>query len=71
VSWFGRVHLDRSRIDASNVIAAHRLNPNAAYTEAAKLATFDTNRDRINAVADKIRASDRRDFHILEADDFP
>ena len=47
-----------------------RPNPNAACTEAAKLATFDANRDRINAVADKIHALDRRNFHILEAGDF-
>jgi hypothetical protein len=50
--------------------ALRRLNPHAARTEAAMLATFDANRDRINAVADKIHAFDRRDFHILEPGDF-
>jgi len=50
--------------------AFRRLNPNAACTEAAMLATFDANRDRINAVADRIHAFNRQDFHILEARDF-
>jgi Protein of unknown function (DUF1488) len=52
------------------VNALRRLNPNAGCTEAAMLATFDANRDRINAVADKIHTFDRQDFHILEAGDF-
>lgn len=51
--------------------ALRRLNPNAAWTEAGMLATFDANRDRINAVADRVHAYDRQDFHILEARDFP
>jgi len=51
--------------------AFHRLDPNAECTEAAMLATFDANRDRINAVADKIHTFDRQDFHVLEAGDFP
>lgn len=53
-----------------NESAFHRLNPNAASTEAAILATFDANRDRINAVADRIHALDPQGFHILEAGDF-
>lgn len=47
-----------------------RLNPNTGRTEAAMLATFDTNRGRINAVVDKIHAIDRQGFHVLEAIDF-
>jgi Protein of unknown function (DUF1488) len=50
--------------------ALRRLNPNVVWTEAAMLATFDANRDRINAVAGKIHAIDRRNFHVLEAADF-
>jgi len=50
--------------------ALRRLNPNAACTEAAMLATFDANRDRIEAVAEKVHAHDRQGFHILEAGDF-
>ena len=46
------------------------LNPNTGSDEAAMLATFDANRDRINAVAKKIHASSRHSFHILEASDF-
>lgn len=47
-----------------------RLNPDAARTESAMLATFDSNRDRIIAVADKIHAIDRQSFHVLEESDF-
>ena len=47
-----------------------KLNPNTGGDEPAMLATFDANRDRINAVADKVHASDRQSFHILEAGDF-
>jgi hypothetical protein len=54
-----------------NESALLRLNPKAARTEAAMLATFDANRERINAVAGKIHAFDRRSFHVLEAGDFP
>jgi hypothetical protein len=50
--------------------AFRRLNPSAACTETAMLATFDANRDRINAVADRVHAYDRQDFHILVAGDF-
>jgi len=51
--------------------AFHRLSSNPECTEATMLAAFDANRDRINAVADRIHAFDRQGFHILEADDFP
>ena len=47
-----------------------KLNPNTGSDEPAMLATFDANRDRINAVVEKIHAFDRQDFHILGAGDF-
>lgn len=47
-----------------------RLNPDTGSDGSALLATFDDNRDRINAVAKKVHASDRQSFHILEAGDF-
>jgi Protein of unknown function (DUF1488) len=50
--------------------ALQKLNPNTANDEAALLATFDTHRDRINAVADRLHGFDRQSFHILEASDF-
>lgn len=46
------------------------LNPNTGSGEAAMLATFDANRDWINAVADRVHASNRHSFHVLEASDF-
>jgi hypothetical protein len=50
--------------------ALRRLDPKAACNEAAMLATFDANRNRIEAVAEKVHAHDRQNFHILEASDF-
>jgi hypothetical protein len=62
---------ERRRIRFLTESAFHRLSSNPECTEATMLATFDANRDRINAVANRIHAFGRQDFHILEADDFP
>ena len=47
-----------------------RLNSNTGSDEAAMLATFDANRNRINAVANRAHASNRQNFHILDTSDF-
>lgn len=47
-----------------------KLNPDCGGDEAAMLATFDANRDRIQGVADKVHRRDRLGFHVLDAADF-
>ena len=47
-----------------------RLDPKTKNAEGAMLATFDASRDRINAVAERVHASQKRSFHILVAGDF-
>lgn len=47
-----------------------RLNPDSGRDEAAMLATFDANRERINAVARKVHSRGRQNFHVLEPSDF-
>ena len=53
-----------------NVSALLKLYPDSGRDEVAMLATFDANRDRINVAADRVHASDRQNFHILDADNF-
>jgi hypothetical protein len=50
--------------------ALAKLDPKAGSGEGAMLATFDANRDRINATAANLHARDRQGFHVLEEGDF-
>jgi hypothetical protein len=50
--------------------ALAKLNPGSDGGESAMLATFDANRDKINAVAGRVHASDRQGFHVLDETDF-
>jgi hypothetical protein len=50
--------------------ALFRLDPKTKNVEAAMLATFDAARDRINAVAERVHAFQKRSFHVLVASDF-